>query len=76
LSATAETRIPELFHDLRHTCASLLIAQGAHAKEIQVRLGHASIVTTMNVYGHLLPSLDERLTAGLDEAYQKARRAR
>lgn len=67
---------PLRFHDLRHTCASLLIAQGAHAKEIQVRLGHASIVTTMNVYGHLLPSLDERLTAGLDEAYQKARRAR
>ena len=34
-------------------------AHRAHAKEIQVRLGHASIVTTMNVYGHLLPSLDE-----------------
>jgi integrase len=67
---------PLRFHDLRPTCASLLIAQGAHAKEIQVRLGHASIVTTMNVYGHLLPSLDERLTEGLDEAYRKAKRAR
>lgn len=67
---------PLRFHDLRHTCASLLIAQGAHAKEIQTRLGHASITTTMNVYGHLLPSLDERLTVGLDEAYRKAKQAR
>ncbi len=36
------------FHDLCHTCASLLIAQGAHPKIIQERLGHASITTTMN----------------------------
>src|ERR1700686_1671731 len=36
------------FHDLRHTCASLLTAQGAHPKIIQERLGHASITTTMN----------------------------
>ena len=35
-------------HDLRHTCASLLIAQGAHVKEIQMRLEHSSITTTMN----------------------------
>ncbi len=67
---------PLRFHDLRHTCASLLIAQGAHAKEIQVRLGHASIITTMNVYGHLLPSLDERLSRGLDQTYRQTKAAR
>jgi integrase len=65
---------PLRFHGLRHTCASLLIAQGAHAKEVQIRLGHASITTTMNVYGHLLPSWDERLIAGLDDTYQAARK--
>jgi integrase len=64
---------PLRFHDLRHTCASLLIAQGAHVKEIQMRLGHSSITTTMNVYGHLLPSLDQRLSEGLDEMYRAAR---
>lgn len=65
---------PLRFHDLRHTCASLLIAQGTHAKEIQVRLGHASIATTMNVYGHLLPSLDGRLNEGLERAFREAER--
>ncbi|MGH2573133.1 MAG: tyrosine-type recombinase/integrase [Actinomycetota bacterium] len=53
---------PLRFHDLRHTCASLLIAQGAHAKEIAERLGHSTVRLT---YGHLLPSLDERLRDGL-----------
>jgi integrase len=43
------------FHDLRHTYASLLIAQGAHPKYIQVQLGHASIQTTLDRYGHLMP---------------------
>jgi integrase len=54
------------FHDLRHTCASLLIAQGAHPKIIQERLGHASITTTMNRYGHLFDGLDAMLIDGLD----------
>lgn len=60
------------FHDLRHTCASLLIAQGAHPKEIQARLGHSSITTTLDRYGHLFPSLDERLKEGLDATYRRA----
>jgi len=58
------------FHDLRHTCAALLIAQGAHPKEIQARLGHSSITTTLDRYGHLFPSLDERLKSGLDELFR------
>ena len=43
------------FHDLRHTFASLLIAAGEHPKAIQQALGHASITTTLDTYGHLLP---------------------
>lgn len=42
------------FHDLRHTFASLLIAQGAHPKLIQEQLGHASIQITLDRYGHLM----------------------
>jgi integrase len=60
------------FHDLRHTCASLLIAQGAHPKIIQERLGHSSITTTMNRYGHLFDGLDATLIDGLDAAHAAA----
>jgi integrase len=63
------------FHDLRHTCAALLIAQGAHPRAIMERLGHSTITVTMDVYGHLLPSLDQALTDGLDATYQRARAA-
>lgn len=42
------------FHDLRHTYASLLIAQGEHPKLIQEQLGHASITITLDRYGHLM----------------------
>ena len=45
------------FHHLRHACASLLIEQGAHPKEIQARLGHSTITTTLDRYGHLMPGL-------------------
>jgi site-specific recombinase XerD len=40
-------------HDLRHSAASLLIAQGAQAKAIQEMLGHSSVAFTLQVYGHL-----------------------
>jgi integrase len=42
------------FHDLRHTFASLLIAQGAHPKLISEQLGHASVQITLDRYGHLM----------------------
>ncbi len=43
------------FHDLRHTYTTLLISQGENVKFIQSQLGHSSIQTTMDRYGHLLP---------------------
>jgi integrase len=57
---------PCTFHDLRHTHAALLIAQGEHPKVIQVRLGHASIKTTLDTYGHLFEGLDEAAADRLD----------
>ena len=41
------------FHDLRHTCAALLIVEGPIPKVIRLRLGHASITVTLDRYGHL-----------------------
>ncbi|MDR0935829.1 MAG: site-specific integrase, partial [Oscillospiraceae bacterium] len=41
------------FHDLRHSCASLLISLGFSLKDIQEWLGHADITTTANIYAHL-----------------------
>ena len=45
------------FHDLRHSAASLLIAQGVSLRTIMELLGHSSIAMTANVYGHLAPEM-------------------
>jgi integrase len=47
---------PYRVHDLRHTAATLLIAQGQHARVIMEVLGHSQIAVTMNVYGHVMDS--------------------
>lgn len=46
-------------YDLRHTCATLLLAGGEHPKVVAERLGHASTVMTMDVYSHVLPDMQE-----------------
>jgi integrase len=56
------------FHAARHTFASLLIASGANAKAITVYMGHSSVKTTFDQYGHLLPG-GEAEAAGLLDAY-------
>lgn len=57
------------FHDLRHTCAALLVGAGAHPKAIQERLGHKSITMTLDRYGHLLPGLGDALADALDATH-------
>lgn len=47
------------FHDLRHTYASLLIAQGENIKFIQQQLGHSSAQVTLDRYGHLMPQVQQ-----------------
>lgn len=61
---------PCTFHDLRHTHAALLIAHGEHPKVIQERLGHASIKTTLDTYGHLFDGLDEAAADRLDASWR------
>jgi len=57
------------FYDLRHTHASLLIAQGVHPKMIAERLGHSSITLTMDTYGHLFPGADKEAANHMDTIF-------
>ena len=57
-------------HDLRHTHVSWLIAQGVQLPAISRRLGHESITTTIDRYGHLLPEVDDGLVRALAAAME------
>ncbi|HEX9683216.1 MAG TPA: tyrosine-type recombinase/integrase [Acidimicrobiales bacterium] len=64
------------FHDLRHTSVALAIAEGAHPKAIQTRMGHSSINVTLDRYGHLFPELDEAIATGFGQRLAEVRRLR
>ena len=54
----AAASLPRMrFHDLRHGAASLLLAQGVHARVVMEMLGHSTIALTMNTYSHVIPEL-------------------
>ena len=55
-------------HDLRHTAASLMIQAGYPPKMLQEIMGHASITTTLDLYGHLYPGEMDRYADRLDSA--------
>jgi integrase len=57
---------PCRFHDMRHTHVALLIEQGAHPSVIASRLGHTSVRTVLDVYGHLFEGLDRDIADSLD----------
>jgi integrase len=53
-------------YDLRHTCATLLLGAGENPKVVSERLGHASIVLTLDVYSHVLPDMQKAATDKLE----------
>jgi integrase len=54
-------RLPQIrFHDLRHTCATLLLSCNVHPKYVQELLGHATITSTLDTYSHVLPGMDNQ----------------
>ena len=61
------------FHDLRHSCASLLLAAGVHMRVIMEILGHSEIGTTMNTYAHLLPEVEASALYALSETLNSQR---
>jgi integrase len=68
--AVAASGLPDdtTFHDLRHTFASTALAEGVPISEVSRWLGHNSIVTTVDLYGHLVPAAGGRARDALDRA--------
>jgi len=62
-----EAGLPEIrFHDLRHTAATLMLQEGVHPKIVQERLGHSQISLTLDIYSHVLPTMQEEAARKLD----------
>ncbi|MEE9178754.1 MAG: tyrosine-type recombinase/integrase, partial [Acidimicrobiia bacterium] len=60
-------------HDLRHTCASLLIAADAHPRHVKEHLGHSSLRVTMDVYGHLYKDARDEIAERLERQQSAGR---
>ncbi|MGG3889601.1 tyrosine-type recombinase/integrase [Metabacillus fastidiosus] len=68
-----EAKAPPIrFHDLRHTHATMLLAQGVAAKVISERLGHSNIKTTLDIYSHVLPNMQEEAANQIDILFTKS----
>jgi integrase len=60
------------FHDLRHACASLLLAQGLSLKDIQATLGHSQISTTADIYAHMIDERRAHIADQMDAIFRAA----
>lgn len=56
------------FHDLHHTCATLLLGRSVHPKIVQGLLGHATISITLDTYSHVLPSMGDQTAVAMERA--------
>ncbi len=66
----AQAGLPNIrFHDMRHSCASLLIAQGVPLEIVSRILGHSQISLTMNTYVHLLPQAQQQAADAMDRLF-------
>ena len=57
------------FHDLRHSCASLLLAQGVPARVVMETLGHSQIGLTLNTYAHVMPELQRQAAEAMERLF-------
>jgi len=56
------------FHDLRHTCATLLLGKGTHPKLVQELLGHATVAITLDTYSHVMPGMGDQTARAMQDA--------
>jgi integrase len=60
--------LPHLrFHDLRHTCATLLLSKNIHPKYVQELLGHATVSITLDTYSHVLPGMGNQVAEAMED---------
>lgn len=70
----AVLKLPTLrVHDLRHSCATLLLVQGVSPRVVMETLGHSQVSLTLNTYSHVLPALQEDAASRMDEILAPAR---
>ena len=61
--------LPDIrFHDLRHTCATLLLTKGIHPKIVSEMLRHSSIAITLDTYSHVIPGLGVVAASAMEDA--------
>jgi len=66
-------RVPVIrFHDMRHSCATLLLEGGVHPRVVQERLGHSDVSITLNRYSHVSPQMQRQAADALDAMVIKA----
>jgi integrase len=56
------------FHDLRHTCATLLLTRNVNPKIVSEMLGHSTIAITLDTYSHVLPNIRDQDAAAMEQA--------
>jgi integrase len=59
------------FHDLRHTCATLLLSKGIHSKIVQEILGHSTVSITLDTYSHVLPNMQKEAVRAMEGMISK-----
>jgi len=65
------TGLPDIrWHDLRHSCATLLLSRGTHPTYVQKLLGHASVQLTLDRYSHWMPSMGKHTASAMDDALE------
>lgn len=65
--ALARAKLPDIrFHDLRHSAATFLLAQGMTLEDVKQLLGHSSIVLTSNTYGHVLEQRQRQVALAME----------
>ena len=64
--------LPDIkFHDLRHSCATLLLTEGGHLKVVSALLGHANISITLDTYSHVMPGLGDTAALAMEAALRQ-----
>jgi integrase len=62
--------LPQIrFHDLRHTCATLLLTRNVHPKYVQELLGHATVAITLDTYSHVIPGMGNHTARAMEAVF-------